>query len=71
VIEYAQAHQKQYIVKLEGITDRSGAEAQVGADLFIDMEELDVDLPDHELPFQVIGMHVRTEEGATSALSPV
>ena len=63
VIEYAQAHQKQYIVKLEGISDRSGAEAQVGTDLFIDMEELDVDLPDHELPFQVIGMHVRTEDG--------
>lgn len=62
-IEYAQPHQKQYIVKLEGIHDRSAAEEEVGADLFIDIETLDVPLPDRELPFQVIGMHVRTEDG--------
>jgi len=62
-IEYAQPHQKQYIVKLEGIDDRSGAEQEVGAFLFIDIETLDVALPDRELPFQVMGMHVRTEDG--------
>jgi 16S rRNA processing protein RimM len=62
-IEYAQPHQKQYIVKLEGIEGRSDAEAEVGANLFIDIEALDVELPGHELPFQVIGMHVRTEDG--------
>ena len=63
VIEYAQPHQKQYIVKLEGLHDRSGAEQEVGADLFIDIETLDVPLPDRELPYQVMGMHVRTEDG--------
>jgi 16S rRNA processing protein RimM len=63
VIEYAQAHQKQYIVKLEGIDERSDAEQEVGADLFIDLQEPDVKLPDHELPFQVMGMHVKTEDG--------
>jgi 16S rRNA processing protein RimM len=63
VIEYAQAHQKQYIVKLEGIDERNDAEKEVGADLFIDMQEPDVDLPEYELPFQVMGMHVRTEDG--------
>ena len=62
-IEYAQAHQKQYIVKLEGIDERSTAEAQVGAYLFIDMQAPDVDLPEYELPFQVMGMHVKTEDG--------
>ena len=63
VVEYAQAHQKQYIVKLEGIDERSVAETEVGANLFIDMQEPDVDLPDYELPFQVMGMHVKTEDG--------
>lgn len=62
-VEYAQPHQKQYIVKLEGVDDRSEAEAEVGADLFIDMSRLDVDLPERELPFQVMGMEVRTEDG--------
>jgi 16S rRNA processing protein RimM len=62
-VEYAQAHQKQYIVKLEGVEDRRGAEAEVGTYLFIDIEEPDVALPDYELPFQVMGMHVRTEDG--------
>jgi len=62
-IEYAQAHQKQYIVKLEGIDERNDAEKEVGMDLFIDMQEPDVDLPEYELPFQVMGMHVRTEDG--------
>lgn len=63
VIEYAQAHQKQYIVKLEGIDERSEAEKEVGAYLFVDMREPDVDLPEYELPFQVMGMHVKTEDG--------
>jgi 16S rRNA processing protein RimM len=62
-VEYAQAHQKQYIVKLEGVEDRRGAEQEVGAYLFIDIEEPDVALPDYELPFQVMGMHVKTEDG--------
>src|SRR5262245_56870089 len=63
VLEYAQAHQKQYIVTLEGIDERSEAEKEVGTNLFIDMQDPDVDLPEHELPFQVIGMRVKTEDG--------
>ena len=62
-IEYAQAHQKQYIVKLEGLHERSDAEKEVGSYLFIDLQEPDVDLPEYELPFQVMGMHVKTEDG--------
>jgi 16S rRNA processing protein RimM len=63
VIEYAQPHQKQYIVKLDGVDERSEADQDVGAYLFIDLSEPDVELPDYELPFQVMGMHVRTEDG--------
>ena len=62
-IEQVRAHQGQYLLKFEGIDDRSQAEAEVGADLFVDMTRLDVALPDHELPFQVIGSAVRTEDG--------
>jgi len=62
-LEYAQPHQKQYIVKLDGIDERNDAEREVGANLFIDLRTPDVALPDYELPFQVLGMHVRTEDG--------
>lgn len=62
-IERSRPHGNNYVVKLEGIDDRNGAESEVGTELFIDGEELDVDLPDHELPFQVVGLTVKTEEG--------
>jgi 16S rRNA processing protein RimM len=62
-VEYAQPHQKQYIVKLEGSDERRDAEQDVGAYLLIDLSEPDVALPEYELPFQVMGMHVRTEDG--------
>ena len=62
-VEYAQPHQKQFIVKLEGVDERGDAEAEVGSGLFIDLQEPDVELPEHELPFQVMGMRVRTEDG--------
>jgi 16S rRNA processing protein RimM len=45
------------------VDDRGEAEAEVGADLFVDVSRLDVELPDRELPFQVMGMTVRTEDG--------
>jgi 16S rRNA processing protein RimM len=50
-------------VKLEGVDDRGEAGENVGANLFVDTTELDVALPDFELPYQVIGMRVRTEDG--------
>jgi 16S rRNA processing protein RimM len=62
-IERVRPHQGQYIIKLEGIDDRSDAEAEVGGRLFIPLDRLDVELPDHDLPFQVIGTLVRTEDG--------
>jgi len=59
----ARPHQAQYVVKLEGVDDRTQAEAEVGGDLFVDLTRLDVELPDRILPFQVIGSIVRTEDG--------
>ena len=35
----------------------------MGAELFVDLTRLDVELPERELPFQVIGMSVRTDDG--------
>jgi 16S rRNA processing protein RimM len=62
-VEHSRPHQGQYVVKLEGVDDRSQAEEEVGANLFVDLTRLDVDLPDRILPFQVIGSIVRTEDG--------
>ncbi len=62
-IESSRPHQAQYVVKLEGVDDRTQAEAEVGGNLFVDLTRLDVELPDRILPFQVIGSVVRTEDG--------
>ncbi len=62
-VEKARPHGTQFVLKLEGIDDRSEAEREVGAELFVDLSRLDVELPDRELPFQVIGMSVRTDDG--------
>jgi 16S rRNA processing protein RimM len=62
-IVYSRAHGNNYVVKLEGIDDRNGAESEVGSELFVDADNLDVELPDRELPFQVLGLTVKTEQG--------
>lgn len=62
-VERARPQGAQYVLKIEGIDDRAGAEQEVGAELFVDMARLDVALPERELPFQVIGMNVRTDDG--------
>jgi 16S rRNA processing protein RimM len=62
-VEYGKPHGGQYIVKLEGVDERNDAEEIVGEDLFLDATEIDVPLPNRELPHQVIGMTVRTDGG--------
>jgi 16S rRNA processing protein RimM len=62
-IESLRPHGNHYVVKLEGIESRNDAELEVGAELFIDGDNLDVDLPDEELPFQIVGLMVKTEDG--------
>jgi 16S rRNA processing protein RimM len=62
-IERIRPHGKHFVVKLEGVDDRDGSESQVGGELFIDTGDLDVDLPEYELPFQVLGLTIKTEDG--------
>jgi 16S rRNA processing protein RimM len=62
-VERAKPHGTQFLLKLEGVDDRNRAEEEVGADLFVDSERLDVPLPDRELPYQVIGTLVKTDDG--------
>ena len=62
-VERARQKGGTWVLKLEGIDDRNAAEDAVGHELFIALDRLDVDLPDVELPYQVVGMTVRTEDG--------
>jgi len=68
-IERWRAHGNNHVVKVKGIDDRNGAEAEVGGELFVDTGSLDVAVPESGLPFQVIGKIVKTEEGRV--LGPV
>jgi 16S rRNA processing protein RimM len=54
---------KHYVLTAEGISDRTAAESLIGAELFVPADGLDVEFPDKELPFQVIGSTVESEEG--------
>ena len=62
-LERYRPHGGCFIFKVAGIEDRNAAEEEVGAEYFVDAGELDVELPDRELPFQVIGKTVRLESG--------
>ncbi len=56
-------HGSHYVLKAEGIEDRSAAESIVGGELCIETEKLDVALPEKALPFQIIGSTVLAEDG--------
>lgn len=63
VLSASRPHGNGYVVDVEGVTDRNAAEDLAGSELFIDAGNIDVDLPQKKLPFQVIGAAVRTPEG--------
>ena len=63
VLTGSRPHGNGYVVDVEGVADRNAAEDIAGSDLFIDAGEIDVDLPEKKLPFQVVGAVVRTAEG--------
>ena len=63
VLSRFRPHGKCYVVVVEGVTDRNAAEELAGGELFIDGENIDVDLPEERLPFQVIGAAVKSAEG--------
>lgn len=62
-IETFRPHGNHFVVKLEGVDTRADAEAEIGTEVFIDTADLDVDLPARELPFQIVGFTVKTEDG--------
>jgi 16S rRNA processing protein RimM len=62
-IDRARPHGGTFVVKVAEVEDRNAAEGAVGWELFVDLDRLDVELPEYELPFQVIGMAVRLEDG--------
>lgn len=52
-----------FVFILDGVTDRNEAEALVGAEVIIDEADIDVEMPDELMPFQVLGCTVRNEDG--------
>ena len=56
-------HGRSYVVTIEGVKDRNGAEALVGGDIYVAEDEIDVGLPGELLPFQVVGTTVKNEVG--------
>ena len=62
-ITHFRPHGNNIVVRIEGVEDRNGAEDIAGTELFVDVTDLDVELPDTELPFQVVGRKVRLEDG--------
>jgi 16S rRNA processing protein RimM len=68
-IEKWRPHGNNHVIKIKGIDDRNGAEEEVGGELFVDTGRLDVVIPEDDLPYQLIGKIVKTEEGRV--LGPV
>lgn len=63
VVERFRPHGPCYVVEVAGVGDRNRAEDMVGSDIVIDSSQIDVELPDRELPFQVVGARVRSVDG--------
>lgn len=62
-IDRVRPHGNSYVFKLEGIDNRNLAEGLVGSEIFVEEQRLDVALPDHVLPYQIIGMTAVDEAG--------
>ena len=58
-------HGTSYVVTIDGVNDRNGAEALVGGEIFLAEDDIDVDMPEYPLPFQLIGLTVKDEDGET------
>jgi 16S rRNA processing protein RimM len=56
-------HGGHFVVRIDGVEDRSDAEAAVGGEVFIDYRDLDVAPPEEARPFQLVGRAVRLEGG--------
>lgn len=62
-VERYRPHGACWVVEVAGVGDRDQAEALVGSELVIDGSRIDVELPRRKLPFQVVGVRVRSVEG--------
>ena len=52
-----------FLVRIEGVEDRTGAEALAGCDILVDPSDLPKLEPGEFYRFQMLGLAVRTEEG--------
>ena len=55
-------HGNNYVVRIDGVEDRDGAEAVVGGEVFIEDDRIDVDRPEELLPYQLLGMTAKTDD---------
>ncbi len=62
-IKHFRPHKNCYVFTFDGVKDRNSAEALVGTDIIVDIDNIDIDLPEQRRPFQVVGMTVKDEEG--------
>lgn len=62
-VERFRPHGGAFVVKLEDVETRNDAEGEVGGELTVDLDRLDVDLPGESRPFQVVGRVVKLEDG--------
>ncbi|MFQ5911725.1 MAG: ribosome maturation factor RimM [Nitrospinota bacterium] len=62
-VETARPHGKRWLIRLEGIADRTGAEALVQAEVRVDREDLPPLGEDEYLWEDLIGLEVRDESG--------
>lgn len=63
VFKETRPHGMSYVVSMDGVVDRNQAEALVGSEVFVADEEIDVDMPQYPLPYQLVGLKVQTESG--------
>ncbi len=52
-----------YVITVAGADDRNAAENLVGSEIFIGEELIDVERPEELLPYQLLGMTARAEDG--------
>ena len=63
VIRRSRPHGNNYVIQLDGVDTREAAEGLVGSEFFVAEDQIDVDMPEQLLPFQLMGMSVRSESG--------
>lgn len=65
VFKTVRPHGNSYVVVIDGVDDRNSAEELIGAEIFIEESDIDVEMPEYPLPFQLMGLTVKDEEGET------